>query len=152
MQVTLELDDSTSDRWPHIVVREALKAVAEHSEPPAQVTSINHDNVFEMMEFLHSVPEAIPQTVEAPADSSDIASFVKKKKKSKPINPEEVIPADALEKTKMFEREAEEKSKAILKPKIGSSGFEYAEILDVRHNSSEYAKMKNNLARTVSFL
>ena len=148
MQVILEFDHYSTGRWPQIIEKQPIEEVTEAATPlPAPIT---HSDVFEMMEFLTNTPAAGDMKgPELSSDSTDLSSFVKKKRKTKkPLNPEDVIPAEALAQTKAFEREKPE-AKEALKPKMGS-GYEFAEMLDVKGNVAEYAKMKQNLARIVS--
>uniref|UniRef100_A0A914PLQ0 Helicase ATP-binding domain-containing protein n=1 Tax=Panagrolaimus davidi TaxID=227884 RepID=A0A914PLQ0_9BILA len=144
-KVILELGNTLSGKWPQIIEtvpeKEVIEAVPERNP-------VYHDDIFKMMEYINN-PAPLPSKPDTTDESEDISMFKKKKKTKKSMNPDEVIPAEALEKTKMLETVKEVKKKG-LKPKMGDE-FEYAEMLDVRSNVSEYHKMKNNLARTYPF-
>uniref|UniRef100_A0A914ZFP7 Uncharacterized protein n=1 Tax=Panagrolaimus superbus TaxID=310955 RepID=A0A914ZFP7_9BILA len=106
-----------------------------------------------MMNYITAIPESKTETNvthhDALDDLEDISSF---KKKKKPKKIEEIIPVEVLAQAQALQS-AEEKinTTGTTKFKKGIDGFEYAEMLDVKSNVSEYHKMKNNLARTYPF-
>lgn len=114
----------------------------EDSKPDVPNAGL-HGDVFEMMNFLTGVSDTVKKEDDS-TENLDVSNFVKKKKKKAP---EDVIPQEALEKTKVFEKV----EKPVAKPKPSGSAFEYAEALSVGSTVPEYVKMKHNLAKTVSY-
>uniref|UniRef100_A0AC34GPJ4 Helicase SKI2W n=1 Tax=Panagrolaimus sp. ES5 TaxID=591445 RepID=A0AC34GPJ4_9BILA len=148
LKVILEIDNNLPGRWPQIAENiPSAKVEASETPPPAPA---KFTDVFEMMNYITAIPESKTATSDAVDDSEDISAF---KKKRKPKKIEEIISPEVLSQTQAFQPEEQitTVSAATSKPKKGIDGYEFAEMLDVRSNVSEYHKMKNNLARTYPF-
>uniref|UniRef100_A0A914Y6I8 Helicase ATP-binding domain-containing protein n=1 Tax=Panagrolaimus superbus TaxID=310955 RepID=A0A914Y6I8_9BILA len=150
-KVILEIDNTLPGRWPQIFENIRSKNVAETSEVPPPSAPAKFTDIFEMMNYITVIPESKVSTratiYDAVNDLEDISAF---KKKKKPKKIEEIIPAEILAQVQVFQSD-EQKIDTTTKSKKDIDEFEFAEMLEIQSNVSEYHKMKNNLARTYPF-